>query len=177
MKKFIKELIPYIIIVVVVVLIRTFLVTPGLVNGASMENTLFNKDLVLVNKIGLKKGINRYDIVVINYNKDTLIKRVIGLPGEKVSYINDELYINDEKVETSIDFEYTSDFEMTAGENEYIVLGDNRNVSKDSRSIGPVNKKDIKGKVDIVLFPFKRFGFIKWVKKNWEQDILLLEKK
>ena len=165
-KKFIKELIPYIVIVVVVVLIRSFLVTPGLVNGSSMENTLYNNDLVIVNKIALRSGINRYDIVVINYNKDTLIKRVIGPPGEKVSYIDDELYINDEKIETPIDFEYTSDFEMTAGEDEYIVLGDNRNVSKDSRSIGPVSKKDIKGKVDLVLFPFKRFGFIKWVKKS-----------
>ena len=161
MKKFIKDLIPYLIIVIVVVLIRTFLVTPGLVNGSSMKNTLFDKDLVIVNKIALKSGINRYDIVVVNYEGDTLIKRIIGLPNEKISYIDNKLYINNEEINTPINFEYTADFELTAKENEYIVLGDNRNVSKDSRAIGPINVKDIKGKVNLIIYPFNRFGFIK----------------
>lgn len=158
MTKKLKEFIPYIVIIVIVVLIRSFIITPGLVNGSSMEDTLFDKDLVLINKIGLKKGINRYDIVVIKYEDTTLIKRVIGLPFEKVKYENNKLYINDKEVSTPIKFDYTHDFELTAGEGEYIVLGDNRNVSKDSRMIGPVNIKNIKGKVDLVLFPFKRFG-------------------
>ena len=60
MKK-LKELMPYIIIVVVVLLVRSFIVTPGLVNGSSMEPTLHNNELVLINKIGLNKGIERYD--------------------------------------------------------------------------------------------------------------------
>ena len=60
-----------------------------------------------------------------------------------------------------LDFEYTSDFELITGKDEYIVLGDNRNVSKDSRSIGPIKRDNIKGKVNFVLFPFKRFGIIK----------------
>ncbi len=161
MKKIIKELGPYFVIVIFVILIRSFLVTPGLVNGSSMENTLFDNDLVIVNKIALKKGIDRFDIVVVNYNNDTLIKRIIGLPNEKVSYIDDKLYINDELIEMPLDFEYTSDFELITGKDEYIVLGDNRNVSKDSRSIGPIKRDNIKGKVNFVLFPFKRFGVIK----------------
>ena len=161
MKKIIKELVPYLVIVIFVILIRSFLVTPGLVNGSSMENTLFDNDLVIVNKIVLKNGIDRFDIVVVNYNNDTLIKRIIGLPNEKVSYIDDKLYINDEPIEMPLDFEYTSDFELITGKDEYIVLGDNRNVSKDSRSIGPIKRDNIKGKVNFVLFPFKRFGVIK----------------
>lgn len=161
MKK-LKELMPYIIIVVVVVLVRSFIVTPGLVNGASMEPTLYNNELVLINKIGLNKGINRYDIVVVKYENSTIIKRVIGLSNETVEYIDNTLYINGEKVSTLVDFEYTKDFKLTAGKNEYIVLGDNRNISKDSRIIGPVKESDIIGKVDLVLFPFSKFGKVKW---------------
>lgn len=161
MKK-LKELMPYIIIVVVVVLVRSFIATPGLVNGASMEPTLYNNELVLINKIGLNKGINRYDIVVVKYENSTIIKRVIGLPYETVEYIDNTLYIDGEEVSTKVYFEYTKDFKLTAGKNEYIVLGDNRNISKDSRIIGPVKESDIIGKVDLVLFPFSKFGKVKW---------------
>lgn len=161
MKK-LKELMPYIIIVVVVLLVRSFIVTPGLVNGSSMEPTLHNNELVLINKIGLNKGIERYDIVVVKYENSTIIKRVIGLPYETVEYINDTLYIDGKIVGTKVDFEYTKDFKLTAGKNEYIVLGDNRNISKDSRIIGPVKERDIIGKVDLVLFPFSKFGKVKW---------------
>ena len=161
MRRFINEIKSYIIIIVVVVLLRTFIITPGLVKGSSMENTLFNKDLVLVIKISLKRGIERFDIVVVSYNGETLIKRVIGLPNETVKYENDNLYIDDKKIDTSIKFETTNDFELTSGKDEYIILGDNRDVSKDSRVIGPVNKDDIKGKVNFIIFPFKRFGYIK----------------
>lgn len=160
MKK-LKELMPYIIIVVVVLLVRSFIVTPGLVNGSSMEPTLHNNELVLINKIGLNKGIDRYDIVVVKYENSTIIKRVIGLPYETVEYINDTLYIDGEIVNTKVDFEYTKDFKLTAGKNEYIVLGDNRNISKDSRIIGTVKESDIIGKVDLVLFPFSKFGKVK----------------
>ncbi len=160
MKK-LKELMPYIIIVVVVLLVRSFIVTPGLVNGSSMEPTLHNNELVLINKIGLNKEIDRYDIVVVKYENSTIIKRVIGLPYETVEYINDTLYIDGEIVNTKVDFEYTKDFKLTAGKNEYIVLGDNRNISKDSRIIGPVKERDIIGKVDLVLFPFSKFGKVK----------------
>lgn len=160
MKK-LKELMPYIIIVVVVLLVRSFIVTPGLVSGSSMEPTLYNNELVLINKIGLNKGIDRYDIVVVKYENSTIIKRVIGLPYETVEYINDTLYIDGEIVNTKVDFEYTKDFKLTAGKNEYIVLGDNRNISKDSRIIGPVKESDIIGKVDLVLFPFSKFGKVK----------------
>lgn len=158
---FIKGLLPYAIIVVVVVLIRTFLVTPGIVNGDSMKDTLFDGDLVLINKIGLNFGIDRFDIVVVDFEDDSIIKRVIGLPGERVEYIDNKLYIDGKEVKTPIEFEYTNDFLLEAGSDEYIVLGDNRDISKDSRVIGPINRKNIKGKVGLRLFPFKNFGSVK----------------
>ena len=158
--KFLKDLIPYILIVLVVVLIRTFIITPGIVNGDSMETTLSNGNLVLVNKIGLNFGIDRFDIVVVKLEEDTIIKRVIGLPNDKVRYSNNKLYINDKEIESPIGFQDTEDFFMEAGKDEYIVLGDNRKVSKDSRVIGPINKKNIKGKVNFILYPFKSFGKI-----------------
>ena len=161
MRNFLRELKPYILIVIAVIIIRSFLVTPGLVNGDSMNDTLYDSDVVLVNKIALKLGIHRFDIVVLDYDGDTLIKRVIGLPGDKVEYKNNVLYINDMEIVSEFDFEKTDDFVLTAGEYEYIVLGDNRDDSKDSRIFGPVKEARIKGKVNIVLFPFNRLGFVK----------------
>ena len=153
MNKKIKDIIPYIIIVVTVVLIRTFFITPARVDGESMENTLYNGEIVLLNKIGLKvNGLKRFDIVVFKQEKDLLIKRVIGLPGEVVEYINYK------KVDTPIKFEDTKDFKYEVPKNEYFVLGDNRDNSKDSRYFGSIKLKKIKGKVSIILFPFKRIG-------------------
>ena len=157
MMKKIKELIPYIVILVVVILIRTYVATPVIVNGPSMQTTLYTNDMLVLKKT---KKINRYDIVVIKTEDTTIIKRVIGLPNEKVTYKNNKLYINDKLVDTPIEFQETNDFELISGKDEYIVLGDNRMISKDSRYIGPIKKEQIKGKVDLVLFPFKRFGKI-----------------
>lgn len=156
--KIIKELIPYIIIIIVVLLIRTFIVTPAIVNGASMENTLHDGEIVIVNKIGLKKGIKRFDIVIVKVEGDLLIKRVIGLPNEKIEYKNDTLYINDEEITTPNIEVVTMDFEGETKENEYFLLGDNRGISKDSRILGAFKKEDIKGKVNYIIYPFNRFG-------------------
>jgi signal peptidase I len=74
------------------------------INGSSMEPTLNDKELVIVNKIGLKtSGLKRFDIVTAKYESDTLIKRVIGLPNETVEYIDNELYINGEKVRLGVE--------------------------------------------------------------------------
>lgn len=159
-KSFMKGLYPYIVIIIVVVLIRTFIITPGIVNGESMENTLYDGNFVLVNKIGLWFGIERFDIVVVKLETDTIIKRVIGLPGDTVRYADNILYINGEEINTPIEFETTDDFTMVAKNDEYIVLGDNRNISKDSRVIGPIKRNQIKGKVNIVLYPFDKFGVV-----------------
>ncbi len=159
--KFLKELLPYILIIIVVILIRTFLFSPALVSGSSMENTLYDGELVIVNKIGLKSGIERFDIVIVKIGNELLIKRVIGLPNEKIEYRDNILYINDEVMETPIEFEKTLDFTHMIGDNEYFVMGDNRDVSQDSRVLGAFSIENIKGKVDLVLFPFNKIGFVK----------------
>ena len=85
MKKFIKELIPYIVIILVVVLIRSYIITPVIVVGDSMVPTLKDNQILLLNKIDYRfNKIERYDIVVIKVGKSEIIKRVIGLPGENI---------------------------------------------------------------------------------------------
>ena len=160
----IKEYIPYIFIIIAVILIRTFLVTPIRVNGTSMYPTLKQNDLMILNKIGLKSGINRWDIVVVKEDNKYIIKRVIALPNESVAYIDGKLYINKREVDDNYSLSRTSDFsEIYLKENEYFVMGDNRSVSADSRIIGPVSKKQIIGKTKLRFFPFNKIGSVEWI--------------
>jgi signal peptidase I len=156
--KNIKELMPYIIILIVVILIRTFIATPIKVNGNSMYKTLNGTEFMILNKLGT---IERYDIVVVKTESEELIKRVYGLPGEKIAIENGEIYINDKKIEDKYAYGNTSSYEaITLGDDEYFVLGDNRVVSLDSRLIGPVKKENIKGTTNFIIYPFSRFGSV-----------------
>lgn len=156
--KNIKELIPYIIILMVIMFIRTFVATPIKVNGNSMYQTLNGKEYMILNKLGT---IERYDIVVVATEDDELIKRVYGLPGEKIEIENGNIYINDKKIEDKYAYGHTSSYEaIILGEDEYFVLGDNRVVSLDSRLLGPINKNDIEGTTNFIIYPFNRFGTI-----------------
>ena len=158
--KGIKELIPYVLIIIVVLLIKQFVFTNVMVHGDSMYPTLHNKDLMILNKASVRLGkIKRFDIVVIDAMNEKIIKRVIGLPGETIEYNNGKLYINNKVVEDKYNDGTTFDFKkVVLGEDEYFVLGDNRAVSIDSRRLGPIPKKDILGKAKLVIFPFNRFG-------------------
>lgn len=163
MKKIFSEIKDYVIIILAVVIIRTFIVTPAIVDGSSMDNTLENGQLVLINKFIYRfDDINRFDIVVLNNDTDSdkIIKRVIGLPNEIIEYRDNVLYINGKKIETDIDFMDTEDFTAKTRENEYFVLGDNRPISKDSRYLGNFTKDKILGRVTIRLFPFSKFGLV-----------------
>ena len=164
MKKFLKEIYPYLIIIIVVVLIRTFIATPVRVDGASMDSTLNNGDILILNK--LDKSYKRFDIVVINYEKSKLVKRIIGLPGEKIDYKDNNLYINGEIID-DVSVSRTGDFTLKELYNiekippgYYFVMGDNRGNSSDSRDyrIGLIKKSDIVGTTSIRLFPFNKFG-------------------
>ena len=160
MKEKIKEISPYVLIVVVIVVIRIFIATPVKVDGDSMYNTLSDNDIVLLSKLS---SIDRFDIIVLkeNDNNATIIKRVIGMPGDKVKIRNNKIYINNKIIEDKYAYGETSDYdEITLGDDEYFVLGDNRLISKDSRYFGAIKKSDIKGKAVFRLFPFTKFGSI-----------------
>ena len=156
MKK--NDIISYTIIILVVVLIRTFVVTPIKVNGDSMNNTLKDGYLMILKKFD--KSYERGDIVVVQYKDDKIIKRVIGLPLEDIKYEDGKLYVNE--LETSDEHAYgnTKDFKYYCGKDEYFVMGDNRENSLDSRIIGCVEKKDIIGTTDFIIFPFNKFGSV-----------------
>ncbi|MFV0274791.1 MAG: signal peptidase I [Bacilli bacterium] len=167
-----KELLSYLLIIVGVVLFRLLIATPAIIDGISMENTLSNNDLVIIDKVSYKfDDINRFDIVAVNSKKinKRLVKRIIGLPYETVEFINNELYINGKKIEEEflIDESITLDFSTSDTENyripkdHYFVMGDNRKNSTDSRIIGVIDISEIIGKVSFRLFPFKSFGFVK----------------
>ena len=168
MKKIIKELYPYVIIVVVVILVRTFIITPVIVSGSSMKPNFNDGELLLVRKIKYnEKTIKRFDVVVIKKDKEEIIKRVIGLPGEHISYKNNKLYVNDKLVQENYTHLNTTDFNLeeictcsSIPEGKYLVLGDNRPISKDSRSIGLIDEKDIVGKSVFRLWPITKIGTV-----------------
>ena len=158
MKEKMKELVPYILIVVGVVLLRTFIVTPIKINGSSMYDTLKGNEICILYKLG---KIDRFDIIVTDYEGERLIKRVIAMPGETIEVENGFIYINDKKIKDEYGYGETDDFEkVTLKEDEYFVMGDNRKISKDSRLIGPVKEKNISGTTNFILYPFNKIGSI-----------------
>ena len=161
-KKIVKEIIPYIVILIVVILIRTFLVTPVVVSGPSMKPTLEGGEVMILNKNG---SIDRFDVIVAQIEKDgqieDIIKRVIALPGETISCEDGIVYVNDKKQEEDYSKGITHDFEkVELKDNEYFVMGDNREDSLDSRRIGPLNVEQIKGTTKLVVYPFSKVGNI-----------------
>ncbi len=158
-KRIFLELLPYVIILIVVVLFRSFIATPVIVSGESMSPTLDGGELMILNKL---EHIDRFDVVVVRHNNEDLIKRVIAMPGETISCENGKVYVNDRLQEESYSKGTTKDFEkVKLGDNEYFVMGDNRENSADSRIYGAFNDKQLKGTAKFVLFPFGKFGKIK----------------
>jgi signal peptidase I len=169
---FIFELIKIVVISLVIIIpIRYFLIQPFYVKGASMEPNFYDHEYLIIDEISYRfHQPKRGDIVVFRYPlnpQEYFIKRVIGLPGEKVEIKDGEVHIiNKEHPEGIVINEpyltvgtrsYSTDEEPVAlGENEYFVMGDNRNASKDSRSFGPVNQSFLTGKVLLRGWPFNR---------------------
>lgn len=130
-----------------------------------MVPTLLDGDIMILDKIGYRiNGLKRFDIVVIKYNNEKIIKRVIGLPGDYIEYKDNILYVNGKEIKEEYKRDITNNFSLKdlgyekIPENKYLVLGDNRNISKDSRIIGLIDKEDIEGYTGIIVFPFKRIG-------------------
>lgn len=164
----------YILIIIgLTYLIITFVVQRTRVSGSSMETTLSNGDNLIVDKLTYHfKEPKRYDIIVFPYKYEEntyYIKRIIGLPGETVQVIDGYTYINGEQLVGDI---YGAEVmeaagiaaePITLGEDEYFVLGDNRNHSSDSRdpSVGILKRKDLMGRAWIRIYPFDKMGVIK----------------
>ena len=141
------------------------------VEGSSMNETLYNGDYLIIEKMSYYfDEPERYDIIVFPYSKDVYyIKRVIGLPGEKIQIINGNVYINDELLSDDI---YGNNPISDPGiakdpiyieEGQVFVLGDNRNSSIDSRrnTLGLIETDKIEGKAFFRIWPFSSFGKVK----------------
>ncbi len=177
MRNVIKEILSTIVYLGVVFLLTflfiTFVMQRTEVSGNSMNPTLIDKDSLLIEKVTYRFGdVDRFDIIVFPYrygNEEYFIKRVIGLPGETVRVDYDgNIYINEQKLNEGYGAEAIQDpgiaaDGITLGEDEYFVMGDNRNHSMDSRdpSVGNIKKKDILGHAFARIYPFDSFGGIK----------------
>ena len=158
--KILKELIPYLIIIIVVILVRTFIATPVIVDGPSMNKNLNDNDLVIVCKVC---EVKRDSIVVLRELDDNekIIKRIIGMPGETIEITNGVIYINDKRYNDIYSYGETSDYQkVTLKDDEYFILGDNRLISKDSRYFGPIKAESIIGTAVYRLYPFTKIGSI-----------------
>ncbi|MFA6227564.1 MAG: signal peptidase I [Patescibacteria group bacterium] len=167
--EFIWEMVRVAIISLAIILpVRYFLIQPFYVKGASMEPNFYDHEYLIIDEISYRfNEPQRGDIVVFKYPKDTkqyFIKRVIGLPGDKVKIQDNAVYINGNKLEESYLLAGTETVlpvrgygEVTLAEDEYFLLGDNRGQSLDSRIFGLVKKDLIVGRTWIRGWPFSRF--------------------
>lgn len=166
-KEFLKDTAKYIAIALVVLLLITYVVSLQQVVGDSMNPNYQDGDILILSKIHYRlRKPRRFEVVAIKYqNTKYFIKRVIGLPKESVKYQDGVLYINGEAVEEKFEItEKTEDFSLAdldikdgvIPEGYYLVVGDNRNNSLDSRfkEVGLIHESEFIGKVLFRVWPF-----------------------
>lgn len=172
-----RELLGWIIYILIIVgltyLIITYVGQRTRVSGESMETTLSDGDNLIVDKLTYHfQDPKRYDIIVFpyQYQENTYyIKRIIGMPGETIQIIDGYTYIDGELLESDIygtepmDSAGIAEEAITLGDDEYFVLGDNRNHSSDSRdpSVGILHRKDLLGRAWVRIYPFDQMGVIR----------------
>ena len=183
MKSLFKDLLWFASLLVLLIMVRIFVASPIKVQGESMMPTLVDGEKAIAYKLG---DIKRFDVIPLIAPDDpslNYVKRVVGLPGDTVEYIDDKLYINSQPMEEPYLNEYKEEWQA-AGQNEpltpnftlteltgvnvvppntYFVLGDNRRVSKDSRApeVGFIPKENIIGKAKVTIWPPSEWGIIK----------------
>ena len=175
MKEIIKELAGWLLYIVLIIAFTWFVVTfvgqRTEVSGSSMETTLSDKDQLIVDKMTYRfRDPKRYDIVVFPYqyqDNTYYIKRIIGLPGETVQILSGMVYIDGMRLDEHYGNEVMenpgiAEEPLTLGEDEYFVLGDNRNNSSDSRAsdVGLIHRKDLIGRAWIRVWPLSQIGVI-----------------
>ncbi len=167
LKEIMSWLYAIVIALVIVVLVRTFVMTPSVVKGDSMQPNLYDGDRIIISKLS---EIDRFDEIafVAPNGVDNYVKRVIGLPGDKIEIIDDRLYIND----VAYDEDYLTDmnseeilvkyFKSTEiPDGTYFVMGDNRKFSYDSRAFGVIDEDSIIGEVVFRIWPLDSIGIVK----------------
>lgn len=167
-----REILEWLLVIVVAVvaalLIRTFLFEPVRVDGNSMQNTLHDREYMIVTKYQyLFNDPQRFDVVICHYpgrGNTNFVKRIVGIPGDRVAVQNGLLYVNGEAVEEPyIDYRpnYSME-EIVVEEGHYFVLGDNRSNSNDSHApgVGQLTRDQIRGKVRLVVWPISEFRTI-----------------
>lgn len=159
----------YVIGVAAVLLIANFIAKPVVVRGSSMNPTLNNFDICISNRLSIVMGapIDRFDIVVAQSEEGEIVKRVVGIPGDVISYQNGVLsvngttviedYIIDDPKKHHADMDF---YELRLGPDEYFLMGDNRTGSTDSCYFGPFHRSDIISKDMLILFPFHRIRLV-----------------
>lgn len=169
---YVFELIKVVVISLAIIIpVRYYLIQPFYVKGASMEPNFYDKEYLIIDEISYRfHEPARGDIIVFKYPRNPeeyFIKRIIGLPGERVQIKDGFAYVYNKENPQGIKLEETylpagdktyglNEEIVTLSDSEYYVLGDNRNSSKDSRSFGPVDKKLITGRVLLRGWPFNR---------------------
>ena len=149
--------------------IIVFLYQPVEVEGTSMLPGLQDQERIFVNKFVYKfEAIQRGDVVVFHYPLDpskSYIKRVIGVPGDRIRIIDGQVYVNDQLLQEPYlppeYFDVRSMVETTVPDNSYFMLGDHRSMSNDSREFGPVEKKYIFGKAVLVYWPVQKLAMVR----------------
>src|SRR3989339_1197791 len=155
---------------ITIALVRYYLFKPFYVKGASMEPNFYDHEYLIIDELSYRfREPIRGEIVVFHYPRDPsqfFIKRVIGLPGETVEVTGGNIIIYNTEHPNGLTLEedYLGDEQtngkerVTLGENEFFVFGDNRDASLDSRSFGPITRKDLIGRVWVRGLPFSRMG-------------------
>src|SRR5690606_40055632 len=188
-KKAYREIVEWIkaiaIAVILVLVVRNFLFSPFIVDGASMEPNFHTKERVIVNLLVYKISEPSYgDVIVFDVPDEgrRFIKRIIGLPGDTIEVHGDDVYINDERIDepylaesiaeshaSNETYNGVGDYfsfpndnhpDNVIPEGHYFVMGDNRSDSKDSRAIGYVSEDDIIGRADVVMWPLNKLKLI-----------------
>jgi len=163
-----KEVIQFSILALLIVIpIRVYVMQPYIVSGSSMEPTFESSEYLIVDQLSYRFGEpKRGEVIIFRFPESPskfFIKRIIGLPNEKVNINNGRVVITNNEGEIMLEEPYinppfTDTLQKELGENEYFVMGDNRRASLDSRIFGPVDEDLIIGRAMMRLFPITKIG-------------------